>query len=45
MALVGVRGMIAVDTGDALLLCDKDSTGEMKRVLENLRAQGRAQYL
>ena len=39
MALVGGAGMIAVDTGDALLLCDKDSTGEMKRVLENLRAR------
>ena len=45
MALVGVRGMIAVDTGDALLLCDKDSTGEMKRAMVCLRAQGRAQYI
>lgn len=40
VALVGVENLVVVDTGDALLVCNKAHTGEIKQVLERLRAQG-----
>ena len=37
IATVGLQDVIVVDTEDALLICDKDSAGDIKKVLENLR--------
>jgi len=40
-ALVGVEGLIVVDTEDALLLARKGAGQEVKRVVEEIRAAGR----
>lgn len=45
MALVGVENVIVVDTEDALLICEKEHAGEIKKVLENLRICNRTEYL
>lgn len=45
IATVGVSDLIVVDTVDALLICDKGSAGNIKKVLENLRICNRTEYL
>ena len=45
IALVGMSDVIVVDTADALLICEKDSAGDIKKVLENLRISNQEQYL
>ena len=45
IATVGVENLIVVDTEDALLICEKDSAGNIKKVLENLKICGRTEYL
>ena len=45
IAAVGLRDMVVVDTDDAILICDKDSAGDIKKVLENLRICNKYQYL
>lgn len=45
IATVGLENMIIVDTEDALLVCDKDHAGEIKKVLENLKICNRTEYL
>ncbi len=45
IATVGVNNMIVVDTDDALLICDKDHAGEIKKVIENLRICNRNEYI
>ena len=45
IATVGVENLIVVDAEDALLICDKDSAGNIKKVLENLKICGRTEYL
>lgn len=45
IATVGVQDLIVVDTEDALLICEKDSAGEIKKVLENLRICNRTEYI
>lgn len=45
IATVGVENLIIVDTPDALLVCEKDSAGEIKTVLEKLRICNRTEYL
>ncbi len=45
IAAVGLRDIIVVDTDDAILICDKDSAGDIKQVLENLRICNKYQYL
>lgn len=45
IALVGMEDVIVVDTPDSLLLCRKDSAGEIKKVLETLRTENRTEYL
>lgn len=37
IATVGVENLIVVDTDDALLICSKDSTQNIKKVIENLK--------
>ncbi len=45
IATVGVEGLIVVDTNDSLLVCNKNSTGEIKKVIENLRICNKLEYL
>lgn len=37
IATVGIENLIIVDTDDALLVCAKDSTQDVKKVIENLK--------
>lgn len=45
IATVGVEDTVIVDTEDALLVCNKENAGEIKKVLENLRICNRTEYL
>ena len=45
IATVGLDNLIVVDTKDALLVCAKDNAGEIKKILENLRASERNELL
>ena len=45
IAMVGMEDTIIVDTKDALLVCSKDSAGDIKKVLEVLRAVNRTELL
>jgi len=45
VAAVGLENMIIVDTEDALLICEKEHAGDIKKVLENLRICNRTEYL
>jgi len=37
--------MIVVDSEDALLICEKNHAGDIKKVLENLKICNRREYL
>jgi len=45
IAVLGVKDLIIVDTGDAILVCSKDRAEEVRRVVENLEVEGKIQYL
>ena len=45
IATVGLEDIVIVDTDDATLICDKASTADIKKILENLRADNKNQYL
>lgn len=45
IATVGIEDLIIVDTEDATLICDKDSTSDIKKVLENLKICNRNEYI
>ena len=45
IATVGIEDIIVVDPEDALLICEKDSAGNIKKVLENLKICNRTEYL
>lgn len=45
VALVGVEGLIVVSTPDALLVCNRERTEEVKKVVEQLKAKGLTRYL
>lgn len=45
IAAVGLENMIIVDTEDATLICDKNSAGDIKKVLENLKICNREEYI
>lgn len=45
IAAVGVENLIIVDSQDALLVCDKQSAGNIKKVLEELRLCNKTEYL
>ncbi|MFN8177225.1 MAG: mannose-1-phosphate guanylyltransferase [bacterium] len=44
-ALVGVRDLIVVSTKDAVLVCAKGHAQEVKKIVEELEAQGRRELL
>lgn len=45
IAAVGLDHMVIVDTPDATLICSKDKTNDIKKVLEQLRAMDQEAYL
>jgi mannose-1-phosphate guanylyltransferase len=45
IAVLGVKDLIIVDTGDAILVCSKDRAEEVRRIVENLEVEGKIQYL
>ena len=45
IAAVGLQDLIIVDTEDATLICEKDNTGDIKKVLENLKICNRDEYI
>ncbi|MCF0120457.1 MAG: NTP transferase domain-containing protein [Oscillospiraceae bacterium] len=45
IAAVGIKNAVIVDTDDAVLICEKDSTGDVKKVLEHLRICNKTEYL
>lgn len=45
IATVGVNDLIIVDSDDAILICEKDSAGSIKKVLETLRICNKESYL
>jgi len=45
VAAVGLRGMVVIDTGDALLVCPKERAQDVKKIVEQLQREGRNQYL
>lgn len=45
IATAGLSDVIIVDTEDALLVCDKESAGDIKKILENLKICNRTEYL
>ena len=45
IATIGLEDIIIVDTDDALLICNKDNTQEVKEVIANLKESNRTEYL
>ena len=45
IAAVGLEDVIIVDTDDAILICSKENTQDVKRVIENLKICNKNQYL
>lgn len=45
IAIVGMEDTIVVDTSDATLICAKDSAGDIKKVIENLKICNRNEYI
>lgn len=45
IATIGLEDLIIVDSEDAILICEKGSTADIKKVLENLRICNRNEYL
>ena len=43
VACVGVRDVIVVETADAILVCHKDQTQDVKKIVDRLKAQGRSE--
>ena len=45
IAAVGLHDLVIVDAEDATLICDKEFTDEIKKVLENLKICNRIEYI
>jgi mannose-1-phosphate guanylyltransferase len=42
---IGVSNLVIVDTGDVILVCDKDRAQDVREVVKQLKAQGREDHL
>src|SRR6202046_839361 len=40
VAVIGLKGVVVVATGDAVLVADRSQTAEVKKLVESLKAQG-----
>ena len=45
VALVGVDNLVVVDTGDALLVCDRERAQDVKLVVDRIKSSGRQDLL
>ncbi len=45
IAAVGLEDIIVVDTKDAILICNKNNAGDIKKVLENLKNNNKDEYI
>src|SRR3989338_904743 len=45
VALIGVKNLVMVETQDAILLCHKERSQEVKKIVEMLQKKGMTQYL
>lgn len=45
VAMVNVKNLVVVDTGDALLICNRKKTQNVKQIVSELKAQGRKELL
>lgn len=45
LALIGVENLIVVETQDTVLVCDKSRAQDVKKIVEQLEAEGRTHYL
>lgn len=45
IATIGLQDVVIVDTPDALLICAKDQSDKVKKIVEKLKEQGLDQYL
>ncbi len=45
IATVGLEDIVIVDTDDAILICDKSSTQDIKKVLETLKVCNKEEYI
>jgi mannose-1-phosphate guanylyltransferase len=43
--LVGINDQVVVDTGDAVLVCDRESAQQVKQVVEYLHAHQFEEYV
>lgn len=45
ISTIGLKDIVIVDTDDAILICDKDSTNDIKKVIENIKICNRTEYI
>jgi len=45
VAMVGVKNLIVVDTGDAILICRKNKSQDVKEIVEQLKKTGMDEYI
>ncbi len=45
LAVVGVRGLVVVETEDAILICPRERAQDVRKVVAELKARGRKEYL
>jgi len=45
IAVIGLSDVIVVDTDDATLICSKEKTQDVKKVIENLKICNRNEYI
>ena len=45
IAAVGLEDLVVVDAGDAMLICAKDSTQDVKKIIENLKICNKDEFL
>lgn len=45
VALVGVENLVVVDTGEILMICPKERSQEVKKLVEELKKNNRKEYL
>jgi len=45
IATIGVDDLIVIDTKDAILICNKNSANDIRKVIENLKSRNLDQYI
>lgn len=45
IALLGVRDIVVIDSGDALLICPKERVQDVKKIVEELKQRGRTDLI